>query len=74
MCYALLRAFGFSQAEAISRIREVRPEVVFCVIQNYLDSVERDLTSLWHDGIAGECQNFTVQFEGTQKLNDSRKS
>jgi hypothetical protein len=45
MCYALLRAFGFSQAEAISRIREVRPEVVFCVIQNYLDSVERDLTS-----------------------------
>ena len=45
MCYALLRAFGFSQAEAISRIREVRPEVVFYVVQNYLDSVERDLTS-----------------------------
>ena len=27
MCYALLRAFGFSQVEAISRIRAVRPEV-----------------------------------------------
>ena len=47
MRYALLpRAFGFSQAEAISRIREVRPEVVFCVIQNYLDFVKRDLNKL----------------------------
>jgi protein-tyrosine phosphatase len=45
MCYAILRAFGFSQAEAISRIRAARPEVVFYVVQNYLDSVERDLTS-----------------------------
>jgi hypothetical protein len=43
MCYALLRAFGFSQAEAISRIRAARPEVVFYVIKNYLDSVEREL-------------------------------
>jgi len=32
---ALLRAFGFSQAEAISRIREARPEAVFYVVQNY---------------------------------------
>ncbi len=45
MCYALLRAFGFSQVEAISRIRAVRPEVVFYLVQNYLDSVERDLAS-----------------------------
>ena len=45
MCYALLRAFGLSQAEAISRIRAARPEVVFYVVQNYLDSVERDLAT-----------------------------
>jgi hypothetical protein len=45
MCYALLRAFGFSEAEAISRIRAARPEVVFYLVQNYLDSVERDLAS-----------------------------
>jgi protein-tyrosine phosphatase len=45
MCYAILRAFGLPQAEAISRIRAARPEVVFYVVQNYLDSVEQDLTS-----------------------------
>jgi protein-tyrosine phosphatase len=45
MCYAILRAFGLPPEEAISRIREARPEVVFYVVQNYIDSVERDLTS-----------------------------
>jgi protein-tyrosine phosphatase len=43
MCYAILRAFGLPPEEAISRIREARPEVAFYVVQNYLDSVERDL-------------------------------
>ena len=43
MCYALLRAFGLPPEEAISRIRSARPEVIFYVVQNYLDSVERDL-------------------------------
>jgi protein-tyrosine phosphatase len=43
MCYALLRAFGFPQSEAIDRIRAVRPDVLFQLIPNYLNSVERDL-------------------------------
>jgi protein-tyrosine phosphatase len=43
MCYALLRAFGLPPEEAIERIRAARPDVVFYVVQNYLDSVERDL-------------------------------
>ena len=43
MCYALLRAFGFPQSEAIAKIRSVRPAVLFHLIPNYLDSVERDL-------------------------------
>ena len=43
MCYALLRAFGLPQSEAIARIRTARPEVLFYLVQNYLDSVERDL-------------------------------
>jgi protein-tyrosine phosphatase len=43
MCYALLRAFGFPQSEAIDRIRAVRPDVLFHLIPNYLNSVERDL-------------------------------
>jgi hypothetical protein len=46
MCYALLRAFGFPQSEAIARIRSARPNVVFHLVQNYLDSVERDLAGL----------------------------
>ena len=45
MCYALLRAFGFPQSEAIARIRAARPDVLFHLIPNYLDSVERDLAS-----------------------------
>ena len=45
MCYAILRAFGLPPAEAISRIRAARPEVVFYAVKNYLDSVERDLTT-----------------------------
>jgi protein-tyrosine phosphatase len=44
MCYALLRAFGFPQSEAIAKIRTVRPDVLFYLIPNYLDSVERDLS------------------------------
>jgi protein-tyrosine phosphatase len=43
MCYALLRAFGVPQPEAIARIRSARPDVLFYLVQNYLDSVERDL-------------------------------
>jgi protein-tyrosine phosphatase len=43
MCYALLRAFGFPQSAAIDRIRAVRPDVLFHLIPNYLNSVERDL-------------------------------
>jgi protein-tyrosine phosphatase len=43
MCYALLRAFGFPQSEAIDRIRAVRPDVLFHLIPNYVNSVERDL-------------------------------
>ena|ERR1700739_1909602 len=43
MCYALLRAFGFPQPEAIARIRSARPDVLFYLVRNYLDSVERDL-------------------------------
>jgi protein-tyrosine phosphatase len=45
MCYALLRAFGVPQPEAIARIRSARPDVLFYLVQNYLDSVERDLAS-----------------------------
>ena len=45
MCYALLRAFGFPQSEAIARIRAARPDVLFHLIPNYLDSVERDLAT-----------------------------
>lgn len=45
MCYALLRAFGFQQSEAIARIRAARPDVLFHLIPNYLDSVERDLAT-----------------------------
>jgi protein-tyrosine phosphatase len=45
MCYALLRAFGFPQSEAITMIRAVRPDVVFYLFPNYLDSVERDLAA-----------------------------
>lgn len=45
MCYALLRAFGFGQQAAIQMIKNVRPIVSFYTIQNYLDSVERDLSS-----------------------------
>jgi len=45
MCYALLRAFGFPKSEAIARIRAVRPEVLFHLIPNYLNSVERDLAT-----------------------------
>ena len=36
--YALLRAFGFSQAEAISRIRAARPEVVFGRFEQHASS------------------------------------
>jgi protein-tyrosine phosphatase len=43
MCYALLRAFGFPQSEAIDRIRAVRPDVLFHLVPNYVNSVERDL-------------------------------
>lgn len=43
MGYAVLRAFGLPKAEAIERIRAARPEVVFYVVENYIDSVERDL-------------------------------
>lgn len=43
MCYALLRAFGIPQSEAIDRIRAVRPNVLFHLIPNYLNSVEREL-------------------------------
>ena len=45
MCYALLRAFGFPPSEAIARIRAARPDVLFHLIPNYLDSVERDLAT-----------------------------
>ena len=45
MCYALLRAFGFPQSEAIARIRAARPDVLFHLVPNYLDSVERDLAT-----------------------------
>jgi hypothetical protein len=45
MCYALLRAFGFPQSEAIAKIRAVRPDVLFHLFPNYLDSVERDLAT-----------------------------
>ena len=45
MCYALLRAFGFPQSEAIARIRAARPDVLFHLIPKYLDSVERDLAT-----------------------------
>jgi hypothetical protein len=45
MCYALLRAFGVPQPEAMARIRSARPDVLFYLFQNYLDSVERDLAS-----------------------------
>jgi protein-tyrosine phosphatase len=45
MCYALLRAFGFTQEEAVTKIRTVRPDVMFYLIPNYLDSVERDLAT-----------------------------
>jgi protein-tyrosine phosphatase len=45
MCYALLRAFGFPQREAIAMILAVRPDVLFHLIPNYLNSVERDLAS-----------------------------
>ena len=45
MCYALLRAFGFPKSEAIAKIRAARPDVLFHLIPNYLDSVERDLAS-----------------------------
>ena len=45
MCYALLRAFGIPQPEAIARIRSARPDVLFYLFQNYLDSVERDLAN-----------------------------
>ena len=43
MCYALLRAFGLPQQEAIDRIKAVRPEVGFWHTQVYLDSVEQAL-------------------------------
>jgi protein-tyrosine phosphatase len=43
MCYALLRAFGFPQNDAIAMVRTARPEVIFHLIPNYLNSVERDL-------------------------------
>jgi hypothetical protein len=36
MCYALLRAFGFTQSEAIAKIRSVRPDVLFYLIQAIL--------------------------------------
>ena len=45
MCYALLRAFGFPPSEAIARIRAARPDVLFHLVPNYLDSVERDLAT-----------------------------
>jgi protein-tyrosine phosphatase len=45
MCYALLRAFGFPPSEAIARIRAARPDVLFHLIPNYLNSVERDLAT-----------------------------
>lgn len=45
MCYALLRAFGINQQAAIQLIRTARPQVGFYTIQNYLDSVEKDLAS-----------------------------
>ena len=43
MCYALLRAFGLPESEAIARIRAARPDVLFYLVQNYIDSVEKDL-------------------------------
>jgi protein-tyrosine phosphatase len=45
MCYALLRAFGFSRPDAIEMVRKARPEVIFHLIPNYIDSVERDLAT-----------------------------
>jgi protein-tyrosine phosphatase len=45
MCYALLRAFGLSRSEATEKIRAARPEVLFYLVQNYIDSVERDLVA-----------------------------
>lgn len=45
MCYALLRAFGFPRPDAIAMIRAVRPDVLFYLFPNYLDSVERDLAT-----------------------------
>ena len=45
MCYALLRAFGLSQSEAIAKICAARPEVLFHLVPNYLGSVERDLAT-----------------------------
>jgi protein-tyrosine phosphatase len=45
MAYALLRAFGFPPSEAIARVRAARPDVLFHLIPNYLDSVERDLAT-----------------------------
>lgn len=43
MCYAVLRAFGITGSDAIQMIMKARPQVGFYHIQNYLDSVERDL-------------------------------
>lgn len=45
MCYALLRAFGVSRTDAIAMVRTARPEVIFYLIPNYLNSVERDLAT-----------------------------
>lgn len=43
MCYALLRAFGIKQPDAIQMIRTARPQVGFYNVPNYLASVEADL-------------------------------